>query len=64
MVIATRESSRSRQPLLFLYPMYLNAAEENVVLTDMDDECKDEIELTYSASGESVPGQACFRQLL
>ena len=34
--------------------MYLNLAEKNVVLTDMDDECKDEIELTY---GESVRGE-------
>ena len=56
MVIATRDSDAPAS-LSFSYPMYLTAAENNLVLTDMDDECKDEIELTYSASGESVRGE-------
>jgi putative ABC transport system permease protein len=56
MVIATRDSEAPAS-LSFSYPMYLNLAEKKVVLTDMDDECNDEIELTYSASGESVRGE-------
>jgi len=56
MVIATRDSEAPAS-LSFSYPMYLNLAEKNAVLTDMDDECNDEIELTYSASGESVRGE-------
>ncbi len=56
MVIATRDSD-SPASLSFSYPMNLNVAEKEVVLTDMDDECKDEIELTYGEGGEHVHGE-------
>ena len=56
MVIATRDSD-SPASLSFSYPMNLNLAEKEVVLTDMDDECKDEIELTYGEGGEHVHGE-------
>ncbi|HEY1471282.1 MAG TPA: ABC transporter permease [Candidatus Acidoferrum sp.] len=55
-VIATRDSDAPAS-LSFSYPMHMNAAEENVVTTGMDDDCKDEIELTYSSSGEAVRGE-------
>jgi len=56
MVIATRDSD-SPASLSFSYPMDLNVAEQEVVLTDMGDECKDEIELTYGEGGERVRGE-------
>jgi hypothetical protein len=56
MVIATRDSEAPAS-LSFSYPMYMNVAEENVVLSEMADECKDEIELTYRSSGERVRGE-------
>ena len=56
MVIATRDSEAPAS-LSFSYPMYMNVAEENVVLSEMADECKDEIELTYGSSGERVRGE-------
>ncbi len=56
MVIATRDSD-SPASLSFSYPMNLNVAEREVVLTDMGDECKDEIELTYGEGGERVRGE-------
>jgi hypothetical protein len=56
MVIATRDSDAPAS-LSFSYPMHMNVAEKNVVLTGMADECRDEIELTYGANGESVRGE-------
>jgi hypothetical protein len=56
MVIATRDSEAPAS-LSFSYPMYMNVAEENVVLSEMADECKDEIELTYGSSGERIRGE-------
>jgi putative ABC transport system permease protein len=56
MVIATRDSDAPAS-LSFSYPMYLNLAEKNIVLTGMGDECADEIELTSLAGGEPVRGE-------
>ena len=56
MVIATRDSD-SPASLSFSYPMNMNVAEKEVMLTDMGDECKDEIELTYGEGGERVRGE-------
>jgi putative ABC transport system permease protein len=56
MVIATRDSD-SPASLSFSYPMNLNAAEKAVVLSDMADECEDEIELTYGEGSERVRGE-------
>jgi putative ABC transport system permease protein len=55
-VIATRDSDAPAS-LSFSYPMYLNLAEENVVLTGMADKCEDEIELPSLAGGERVRGE-------
>lgn len=55
-VIATRDSDAPAS-LSFSYPMYLNLAEKNVVLTGMAEKCRDEIELAYRAGGERVRGE-------
>ncbi len=55
-VIATRDSDAPAS-LSFSYPMYLNLADKNVVMTGMAAKCKGEMELTYLAGGERVRGE-------